>query len=218
MILLYDGGAVSLCMTYMCAHTPFLWCLVLLSSVWLLPCICLVDTSPTCAVRRTLRSPFGFVYIVCLAELLQPQAVQPLLSCSLILPALVECSHFWVMLLYFILFSPFKCRLKKSTARVLLTMATTRAKLDLLWKKINTRQNKSLSRVISFLDMACKSYIGQGSSLFFLMNLDFIKKLETQGNTVAWEHITCPWWVGNNYAISFTKPNHKQSLSKVKAS
>lgn len=167
LILPYDCGAVSLCMMYMCAHTPFLLCLVLISSVCLLPCICLVDTSPTCAVRRTLKSAFGFVYIVCLAELLQPQALQPLLSYSLILPAApAECSHFWshgstrVMSLYFIFFSPFKYQLKKSTGRVLLTMPVTRAKLDLLWKKINTRQNHSLSRVISFLDMACKSYIG----------------------------------------------------------
>lgn len=95
LILPYDCGAVPFCMVYMCAHTPFLLCLVLISSVCPLPCIALVDTSPTRAVRRTLQSPFGFWNTGCLAELLQPQALQPLLFYSLILPAPVECSHFW---------------------------------------------------------------------------------------------------------------------------
>lgn len=57
-------------------------------------------------------------------------------------------------------------------------------------KIIKKRQNHSLSRIVSFLDMACKSYPGQDSSSFFLKNLDFIKKLETQGDTVAGEHMS----------------------------
>jgi len=95
-----------------------------------------------CAVRRALKTLFGFVYIVCLAELLPPQTVQPLLSYSVILLALGECSHFWsfgstrTKLLYFtIFFLPFKCQLKKSTGRVL-TMTVTRTKFYLFWKKI----------------------------------------------------------------------------------
>lgn len=90
-----------------------------------------------CAVRRTLETLFGFVYIMCLAELLQLETAQLLWSYSLILPAWVECSHFGsyggtkAILLHFTIFlSPFKCQLKESTVKVL-TVTITRATFNL---------------------------------------------------------------------------------------